>query len=483
MSTCPICIAKYNKTTCAKVMCPCDSECCRTCAQTYLLSTIQEPHCMQCRNKWSLEFVKHNLGASFVNGALKEHQTKIITDKSLAKREELMPLAIEYKNDQADKKKINELKEKIAVLKEQINEYHDQINDIDNAKRIRNGEQPYYRAGYLRRNLQLGIVNIGAAVGGGAAPEPKQKFIMPCQNANCNGMLNNAYCCKLCDKKTCSKCLEVENEEHNCNPDSVESAKLLRNSTKPCPKCGTRISKIDGCDQMWCVECKTAFSWNTGTIETHHIHNPHYFEYMRNNNMAIARNPYEVHGCEYRRDNALRILSRNQTEEKIKIAKFIRYVNHIEGSTIVDLNNSIQNKTNSVQPLELNYIIGELTKEELSDKLMANHKCILKDQAFKDIYAAIVMMGDQISDDIGAGTTNINYQEIWSRIVRFSAYFNMELIKALMLHDSKRSVDMFDVESHRTEFYINYKSKKEMNDGLQKFSEIYNKNKSCINLV
>ena len=372
MSTCPICIAKYNKTTCAKVVCACDSECCRTCAQTYLLSTIQEPHCMQCRNKWSLEFVKHNLGASFVNGALKEHQTKIITEKSLAKREELMPLAIEYRISQNEKKKIDELKAKMSELKEQMNAYQDQIIEIENVARIRNGEQPYYRAGAFRRNYRL--------MGGGAfleppkpepKPEPKQKFIMPCQNANCNGMLNNAYCCELCEKKTCSKCLEVEDKDHKCNPDSVESAKLVRNSTKPCPKCGTRISKIDGCDQMWCVECKTAFSWNTGTIETRHIHNPHYFEYMRNNNMEIARNPYEARGCGNRRDDAVRFLVRNQTEEKRKIAKFIRYVNHVEGSAIDELNNSIQTKTNSVQPLEIRYLIGELTKEELSEKLMA----------------------------------------------------------------------------------------------------------------
>lgn len=482
MNTCSVCVIKYNKSTCAKVVCLCDFEACRSCCQTYLLSTTQESHCMQCRNKWTLDFVKNNLGSTFVNGTLKEHQMKILTEKSISKREELMPLAIEYRTSQNEKKKINELKEKISELRKQMDIYNEQINEIENVKRIRNGEEPYYCASALRRNFRLGMNGI-PYIGGGAAPEPKiepkKNFIMPCQNANCNGMLNKDYCCELCDKKTCSKCLELDGEDHKCNPDSVESAKLLRNSTKPCPKCGTRISKIDGCDQMWCVECKTAFSWNKGTIETNHIHNPHYFEYLRKNNLQAPRNPYEVRAqegiCGNRRDDAVRFLHHNQTEEKVKIARFIRYVNHIDGSEIVDINNSIEKKTNNVQPLEIRYLIGELTKEELSEKLMANHKCVLKDQSFKDIYMAIVMMGDQICGDIGAGNQNINYQEIWSRIVKFTAYFNMELIKALMLHDSKRSIEIFNYDTQKRAFSVNYKGKKEMTTDLEMYSGIYNK--------
>ena len=63
---------------------------------------------------------------------------------------------------------------------------------------------------------------------------------------------------------------------------SVETAKLIRQTTKPCPKCGLRIHKASGCDQMWCIDCKTTFSWNTGEIVTGGIiHNPHYFQYLR----------------------------------------------------------------------------------------------------------------------------------------------------------------------------------------------------------
>jgi len=373
----------------------------------------------------------------------------------------------------------------MAILKEQLQLYQDEINIIEDEKRIRHGLEPWYTARDYRRREQMAQIrttvrnqNIGGGAAPEAKPEPKTKFIMPCQNTDCNGMLNRNYCCELCDKKTCSKCLEVENEDHECNPDSIESAKLLRSSTKPCPKCGTRISKIDGCDQMWCTECKTSFSWNKGTIETGYVHNPHYFEYMRKNNMNIDRNPNEVRAigiCGNIRDNALRFLNgfrSKDTKDKNKIIDFIRYVNHIQGSTIHDLNNSIQTKTDGVQPLELRYIVGELTKEELSDKLIANHKYVLKDQAFKDIYSAVVMMGDQICSEITVNTTDTKYREILSRIMRFTAYFNMELIKALMLHDSKRMVEMF-TERENNDFTVSYKSKGEMLADLAKYTKVY----------
>jgi hypothetical protein len=110
-----------------------------------------------------------------------------------------------------------------------------------------------------------------------------RKFIMPCPGETCRGFLSSQYKCEICCLWTCKQCCCIIGESkeipHECNEDAVASAELIKKSTRPCPTCGIRITKISGCDQMWCVECRTAFSWNTGEIETGVVHNPHFYEY------------------------------------------------------------------------------------------------------------------------------------------------------------------------------------------------------------
>lgn len=92
-------------------------------------------------------------------------------------------------------------------------------------------------------------------------------------------------------------CESVAEDKHVCNPDDVATAKLLNHDTRSCPKCDTPIYKIDGCDQMWCTQCHTAFSWKTGEIQTR-IHNPHYYEWLRKRSATgeIPREPGDVVG-------------------------------------------------------------------------------------------------------------------------------------------------------------------------------------------
>ena len=132
--------------------------------------------------------------------------------------------------------------------------------------------------------------------------------IHKCPTPECNGILNAEWQCILCKVTACSSCHEPvdEEQEHKCNPDTIETIKMLKTDTKACPTCHTNIYKIDGCDQMWCVQCHTAFSWKTGNIETK-IHNPHYYEWMRkkSENGVIPREMGDNQACEAINDNTV----------------------------------------------------------------------------------------------------------------------------------------------------------------------------------
>jgi hypothetical protein len=112
-------------------------------------------------------------------------------------------------------------------------------------------------------------------------PTKVVKLVRKCPSTGCKGFLNTKWHCELCTKNICKDCNEEEVPGHECNPETVETVKLIRSDTKGCPTCGTLIYRSAGCPQMWCVECHTTFDWNTGEIETGVIHNPHYYEFQR----------------------------------------------------------------------------------------------------------------------------------------------------------------------------------------------------------
>jgi hypothetical protein len=146
----------------------------------------------------------------------------------------------------------------------------------------------------------------------------RRRYVRKCPNNDCQGFLSQNLKCEICNSWVCSECREIKgtvrDAEHTCNPEILESVKMLAADTKPCPNCSAMIYKIEGCSQMFCTECHVAFNWNTLRVETGVIHNPHYFEWMRMQNgdvaAAIERNPNDVL-CGRELDNRFTIVLRN----------------------------------------------------------------------------------------------------------------------------------------------------------------------------
>jgi hypothetical protein len=141
----------------------------------------------------------------------------------------------------------------------------------------------------------------------GVAPAKKRSFTMKCVQSDCEGFLSADYKCGLCDVQVCEDCHVPKSPGHVCDASTVATIRQIRKEAHPCPTCAALISKIDGCDQMYCTQCHTAFSWNTGHKETGVVHNPHYFQYMRETGQAVPRRHNPGFACDavHRIDNTL----------------------------------------------------------------------------------------------------------------------------------------------------------------------------------
>ena len=229
---------------------------------------------MGCRKAWTREVMDSILLTTWLNGEYKKHRENVLLDREKS-RLPAAQLVCERR------KRVREYMPQRAALEAEIAELQ-------------------VRMGTLQR--QLGSVNIiihrlhmgQEPFGPGETKETVERrtFVMPCPADGCRGFLSQAYKCGICDIYACAECREVKGLDrdaaHTCKPENVESVKLMKKDTRPCPKCGTGIFKIEGCDQMFCTNCNTPFSWNTGNVvTTGAIHNPHYYEYLRTMNGGV----------------------------------------------------------------------------------------------------------------------------------------------------------------------------------------------------
>ena len=277
--TCFVCCESYNRSTRTKIVCnlgDCGYECCKSCIRAYLLSTRNDPHCMNCKRAYTQNFMVTFLNRSFTDNDFKKHRRKLLLEHELSRMPETMQLAENYKQ-------IDECNESIKEFNEQITELNKQLRSLQ-AKKF-DMSQKIYR-------LKTGKTE---------SDEERKKFVFPCPADDCRGYLSTQYKCGYCNLYTCPKCHEIigdnRDDPHTCNPDSIASAEEIKKTCKGCPSCGVPIQKISGCDQMYCTECRIAFSWNTGKIDnTGLIHNPHFYQQQQqeNNGQAPPRNPQDI---------------------------------------------------------------------------------------------------------------------------------------------------------------------------------------------
>lgn len=288
---CPICIDKYTVQLRKAVKCQyCDFTACVVCLKRYLVEGLLDAHCMECKREWNDEFLDLNFTKAFRTGPWKKHREDVLLDREMAilpTRQGRVEATIKLRDIQGEMRKVQE---ELIALEAQRSKILTKSNRL-NLKLTR-----YYAESEGRAPPAWTLEE------GETSKKPtaeRAKFIMKCPDVECRGFLSTAYKCGTCQKWVCSECLEVKGDEkdteHTCNEERKASVQLIVKESKPCPKCGERISKVDGCDQMWCTECHTAFSWTTGQQVNGVVHNPHYYEFLRKQGNGVApRNAGDV---------------------------------------------------------------------------------------------------------------------------------------------------------------------------------------------
>ena len=227
-----------------------------------------------CGKEWTRRFLLESFSKTFLQKEWKKSREKIAFDRETAQ----LPATQVILEERKEREKISQ---ELRVVLQQLDQLKKKYKDPYLTERTTNVPADFAalrdHRDVLRQILKHGI-------------EPRiRPFVRACPAEECRGFLSDDWVCGMCHEKTCNKChaMMPNDQAHTCNPDEVATANLLSKDTKPCPTCHTGIFKIDGCDQMWCTGCHTAFSWRTGQIETK-IHNPHYYEWQRNMNGGVA---------------------------------------------------------------------------------------------------------------------------------------------------------------------------------------------------
>ena len=282
--SCDVCCNTFNKTNHKKVSCSfCDLGACRTCCQTYLLSTVEDAHCMGCKARWDRQFVDTWCTKKFRNTDFRRHRENVLFEREKALFPETQPHVERILKMRDLRTVIQDVRSRLIQL---YNRYRIPIPVRDDSHFERHPDLLQLHGEYTNFLLEYEELRAGYVIGGDRA----RQFLRKCPTEGCKGFLDDTWYCGICRHTFCEACNELVGDGHACDPEAVKTMDLLKKDTKPCPKCGEIIQKLSGCSQMWCPSCHTAFDWRSGVIELGRIHNPHYIEFKRRNNTLNREN-------------------------------------------------------------------------------------------------------------------------------------------------------------------------------------------------
>lgn len=231
---CSICVEKYNESSRKKITCKCNFESCLKCVKTYILEKSHlKPHCMSCRTIWTPEIMQTYFSKYFMSKDYRQMREKILFEEEKTFFPDLLDEAKRLLD-------IEKLDKSIDILYVQLDKNHK--NEEQLVREQRQKEKIITEQISITKQKRVKLLYQQPSL-------EKKVFIMKCIKEDCKGFLSEKYKCGLCSVQICKDCHyeKEKDDEHKCDQGDIETVNELLKTTKPCPKCHIRISKIDGC--------------------------------------------------------------------------------------------------------------------------------------------------------------------------------------------------------------------------------------------
>ena len=386
MAQCTVCVSSYNNHSPVVTCDECEYQACRKCVVKYITNGDFLPKCMNCNAIWTHEFISKMGGT--ISKRIFDHRAEV----EIKKQKALLPnMMVFVELEDQIKEQEKKIHEQMSVLAKERRKY---LSMSDGRQAMMNNVRNRIRSYVLPENASSSSSNTNIV---------NVEYFGQCTQENCRGYIcKSTGDCGLCKTVYCKKCLDVLTDDHVCNEDTLASIRLMKESSKPCPTCCVPIHKISGCNDMFCVNCKTTFCWRTLKVHENGNSNPLYYQWLRENRGTQSGANTRLNT--FMRSEVYRAIPEN---ERRLICSILQQMSHM--TTL--LNQRIEKLSDNEIAFRMHDLRMSFLRNTIDDsKFKSTVKKMYSDRAHVNMLADTIPMASNIREHIFNSEVHIGFE-------------------------------------------------------------------------
>lgn len=400
-------------------------------------------------------FLAEHLTPAFLKKTYKAHRENMLLEREKARLPETQADAVRYRTA---KQTLADGEERIRVLKAAM----DALPEYARIQRSRPQPPTHLPLAVILHNFKMSssyheeitkitrdrpkLLNIVRAFGATHEEEgTPRRYVMRCASSECDGFVGADYKCGLCFAQICKDCHMAKTAAHVCVAEDVASVATLKKESRPCPHCAAPITKIAGCDLMWCSLCKTSYDWQTGRVGIIRDYDAHHVSWTPTH--AVAPTVPRSQIRKRIEETLLAYESLYPSYAKAYLKEFtesLRSVEQIRTATIPAFTAAVIRDEANRHKLRVQRLLGEIDDAGWKRSLQIMEKANAKNQQWRELFEMYARRWDEIF-------TLDSVSDFDTIVEAMSA---LETVKEHVKKESEKLMKFFDCVRHADFGYL-----------------------------